>query len=232
MFFERGTGTIFLIYFDYLYGYHTSNFFPLLLSVTIKFFGKPRTESLASLIKSTDAELVRYYQKTEDMQAISLLMDRYSDAIVGLSMRYLKNEEDVRDFANDMYMKLVDKLRDADVRNFRAWLLTTVNNKLNDLGRKAKVRTGYANSFKGKGEETIEENLDFGMDHHLIQSALGMLSEKEQQIIHDLYFEEKSYQDIMDEMGLTFNQVRGTRDRAIKKLKISLGADFGQYFKE
>ncbi|MEM7370507.1 MAG: sigma-70 family RNA polymerase sigma factor [Bacteroidota bacterium] len=184
------------------------------------------------MIKSTDSELVSYYQKTEDLQAISLLMDRYSDAIVGLSMRYLKNEDDVRDFANDMYMKLVDKLRDADVRNFRAWLLTTVNNRLNDLGRKIKVRKGYVNSFQGRGEETIEENLDFGMDHHLIASALDLLSEKEQRIIRDLYFKEKSYQDIMEEMDLSFNQVRGTRDRAIKKLKSSLGSDFGQYFKD
>ena len=181
-----------------------------------------------------DPELVQQYKDHGDLQIISILLDRYVDVITGIAMRQLRDEEAVRDFANDMYLKLADKLATNEVSNFKSWLLTMVNNALTDLGRKARVRRDHREMVKATDNATPRGQLtpDLPLDSHLMGQALAALSAHERRCVELIYFQDFSYQEIMDAEGWTFNQVRGMRDRAMKKLREHLGPEFGAYFQE
>jgi len=202
----------------------------LLFSVIIRFLGKGRTPD--ALAQAPDQELVRLYQRTQDLRAVSVLLDRYADVIAGIAMRQLRDEEAVRDFAGDLYLKLTDKLLNTEVVHVKSWLLTTVNNALTDLGRKARVRREYRERVRATSPVGTEVPSGMPLDQHYLTGALHTLSEREQRCVQYIYFQDLSYQEIMELEGWTFNQVRGMRDRAMKKLRQALGPEFQQYFQE
>ncbi|MBD0332548.1 MAG: sigma-70 family RNA polymerase sigma factor, partial [Chitinophagaceae bacterium] len=45
----------------------------------------------------TDTELLNHYYSDKDPQWIGILLERYTLLLVGVCMKYLKNEEDAKD---------------------------------------------------------------------------------------------------------------------------------------
>ncbi|MEO1448419.1 MAG: sigma-70 family RNA polymerase sigma factor [Bacteroidota bacterium] len=203
----------------------------MLLSVFIRLLGRDQGPQLSRLREMEDKELVAQYQATQRQEALAVLMDRYMDSVVGISMRYLKDEEAVRDFVGDMYVKLTNAVLTNEIKHFRSWLHSTVHNRLKDLKRKAQVRNNYRSQLTMEIEH-MEPGVQRQMDLNGLKKAIANLSEKERLIVEAIYFQEMSYQEIMETYGWSFNQVRGTRDRAMKKLKAVLEADFSDYLKE
>ncbi len=195
----------------------------------IDFIGRTRSQEVLRLQELTDSGLLEHYQATADLQVISVLLDRYKDLIVGMSMRYLKDREEVRDFIGKLYLKLTKKLGQAEVKNVRAWLCMVTKNLLLDEIRKKQVQEQYRLTLKEEIEWS-EHKTDFQLDNtHLHEALASCLSDKEQAIVKMIYFEDMSYKDIMIATGWSFNQVRGLRERAVQKLKNGLSGEFSDY---
>lgn len=177
-----------------------------------------------------DNDLILAYQKTGDTELIAVLMERYVDLVSGMAMNKLKNREDVNDLVADMFIVLQEKLKHIEVKNFKSWLCTIVRNKLHDQFRKKKVRTDYAIQYLNTGSESFEIGSSFQFDLQHLKKAFRQISEEESFCIQKIYLEELNYQDIMDEKGWSFNQVRGYRQRGMKKLKDLLTNEFQDYF--
>lgn len=195
----------------------------------IDFIGRTQSQSIQELQQLSDSSLLSHFQGTSDLEVISVLLDRYKDLVVGISMKFLKDREEVQDFIGRLYLKLADKLGRTEVSNARAWLCMVTMNLLRDDNRKGIVREQYRRSLPEEVEWSTTKS-DFGMDvTHLHLALEKCLSEKEQMVIRCIYFEEESYQEIMKKTGWTFNQVRGLRERAIRKLRHGLGGEFSDY---
>lgn len=195
----------------------------------IDFIGRTRSQEILDLQGLSDSELLEQYRASTDMQIISVLLDRYKDLIVGMSMKFLKDQDEVRDFIGRLYLKLVDKLARSEVKNARAWLCMVTMNLLRDDNRKGVVRDEYRRNLKEE-VDWMDKKSDFGMDTAHLHNAMGKcLTEKEQSVVKMIYFDDMSYQEIMQETDWTFNQVRGLRERAIKKLRDGLGGEFSDY---
>ncbi|MDP5171072.1 MAG: sigma-70 family RNA polymerase sigma factor [Bacteroidia bacterium] len=195
----------------------------------IDFIGRTRSQEILDLQALPDDGLLHHYQSTTDLQVISVLLDRYKDLIVGMSMRFLKDQDDVRDFIGRLYLKLVEKLEHSEVKNARAWLCMVTMNLLRDDNRKGIVRDQYRKTLTEE-VDWAERKTDFQMDTGHLQSAMdNCLTDKEQSVVRMIYYDDKSYREIMDETGWSFNQVRGLRERAIRKLKDGLGGEFSDY---
>lgn len=195
----------------------------------IDFIGRTRSQEVLRLQELSDSGLLQHYQANADLQVISVLLDRYKDLIVGMSMRFLKDREEVRDFIGKLYLKLAEKLEQSEVKNAKAWLCMVTMNLLRDGNRKQEVRDQYRRTLQEEIEWS-EHKTDFQLDTtHLHAALANCLSDKEQTIVKMIYFEDMSYKDIMDETGWSFNQVRGLRERAIHKLKNGLSGEFSDY---
>ncbi|MEL7533332.1 MAG: sigma-70 family RNA polymerase sigma factor [Bacteroidota bacterium] len=179
-----------------------------------------------------DQELLAHFRETQDPKVIALLMTRYDGLIYGMALKWLRDPERARDFAGDLFVKLFEHLQKQEVDNFPAWLGRTTRNRLHDLRRKDQVRDDYKSVFVPPEAPKIENAWDFAMDKQELKSALESLSDTEQTVIRGVYFEGKSYQEIGEEYDWSFNQVRGARERAIRKLRSVLPSDYGNYFKD
>jgi RNA polymerase sigma-70 factor (ECF subfamily) len=175
-------------------------------------------------------ELVNRFQQTNDNQIIITLIDRYADALTALSFRFVRNEDSADDLGQELFLTLAEKLPNAEVRNFRSWLLQTARNRLIDRDRRLKRMDTYQSQLKEESfspDQVIDQRLD---ESDMLKAAFAMLSEREQLCIRLHYWEYQSYKEIGEVMGLKFNQVRGALDRAILKLRKQLGGHFDNYF--
>ena len=176
-----------------------------------------------------DLTLISEYKKTKDPVYVNQLMDKYATQIIAFGMYRLKNREDVKDFANDVFLKLCDKLAKDEVLHFKSWLYTFMKNLFYDQKRREKLHLKYVKSHTINYKYEIEQVLFRQMDKKLLDHALNQLNEKEKKCIELLYYESKNYNEMIKETGWTFNQIRGTRERALKKLKELISTELREY---
>ncbi len=200
-----------------------------------RFFQNTRKDR-ADYSQISDQDLVKQFQEQEDNTCILELMDRYADLISGLCYRYFDDQEDVKDFTSELFIKLsrqLKKLNTDEVRNFNGWLYTYIKHRILDQLRKAKT---YRNYKQGYGLEVVKyEKPDEGvlqLDREKLYHSMTRLSANEKLCVELIYLQERTYQEIMKEHGFSFNQVRGFRDRGVTKLKTLLKEDFETYFKD
>ncbi len=188
----------------------------------------------------SDWDLIRQYQKTKDGKWIAYLMERHRGLILSRCMEFMDDLEEVKDFASgDIYLILQRELENEElvIRSFPSWLWTLITRKMIDELRKKRVRSDYKEGVllqdPSPTTASVDEEVNYEQDRGWLVEALDKaLSADEKLIVSGLYLEEKTYKDLMDEMGVTFNQIRNLRFQALKKLKNHLGPEFSAYFNQ
>ena len=173
-----------------------------------------------------DLTLISKYQETNNTEFVRALIEKYSAQILAFGYRHLRNESDTKDFASDVFLKLCEKLKKEQILHFKSWLYTFMKNFFYDQKRKEQLHIKYLNNRDKKELYEIENQIIKRLDQKLLYEALHQLPEKEKRCITYLYLESKNYSEIIKETNWTFNQIRGTRERAIKKLRILLSEEF------
>ena len=170
----------------------------------------------------SDGALIERYQGEQDQECIAVLMDRYASQIVAFGLKQLSAQQDVRDFANDVYLKLAEKLTTAQPDNFRAWLYVFMRNMCHDKGRRQQLEETFVQTQleTEKGHEEVD--LDKKLDYERLHEAIDQLPDKEAEVIRLMYIQELNYQEAMEATQLTYNQLRGIRNRAMTRLKTLL----------
>jgi DNA-directed RNA polymerase specialized sigma24 family protein len=92
----------------------------------------------------SDQQLLERFQRSEDLNVLALLYERYVELVYGLCLKYLENEAGAEDAVMDIYQELSVKLLKHEVKSFRSWLYVFSKKSLpdEDPGTKkgAKVR--------------------------------------------------------------------------------------------
>lgn len=172
---------------------------------------------------ASDEALIRAFQTNGEQQALVALLKRYSGYVIAFAGPRLKDREAVRDFSQELYLKLSDKLKTAEVRNFKSWLYMVMRNMFLDGTRREGLHR-KAVELIGSQEEgyRIEGEIEMRLLMPKIEAALKQLNSDEERCVRAVYLEEKSYQEVMADTGWTFNQVRGFRQRGLQKLRKEL----------
>lgn len=202
-----------------------------------------------------DEALIEQYQQTENQLIICFLMNRHKAPIVAISFRFLRNKEAVEDFVHDLFLRLVDKLKQAEIRKFSAFLSTMVKNKHKDDLGKHDVRMNYEIRVQKSKDPFYKNNWEFTIDNPLSEERLkeyynqGVLSRMEYNCLKDrsqgmkpaeiaknlepqiLGLFPQEGQDTCEEfIKLKKKKVFGALERSYRKMKETLGEDFSRYF--
>ncbi len=68
-----------------------------------------------------DLELLKEYKVSGDMKIIGQLFSRYTSLVLGVCLKYLKDREEAKDAAMQIFEKLIQDLKGHDVENFKGW---------------------------------------------------------------------------------------------------------------
>ncbi|HEX4877693.1 MAG TPA: sigma-70 family RNA polymerase sigma factor [Chitinophagaceae bacterium] len=172
----------------------------------------------------TDQELLDRFYADKNNEWLGLLLQRYTLLLLGVCMKYLKNEEEAKDAVQQVFLKVIQELHKYKVAYFKSWLyMVAKNHCLMRLREKQGKITAELNEklTAQPHEETDTQNLlnnDRTLD--LMEAALKELNPEQRQCVTLFYLEKKSYQDVSEETGFSLLQVKSYIQNGKRNLKI------------
>lgn len=156
------------------------------------------------------------------MAVLGELYQRYMELVYGVCLKYYKDPEIAKDSVMAIFEELVTKLKKHEVENFRAWLHQLAKNHcLMQLRTPKNLKTVEFKTEIVQSEETLHLNtvLEKEENFRKLENCLDGLTPDQQESIRLFYLEGKSYNEIVDQTGKEWNQVRSLIQNGRRNLK-------------
>ncbi|WP_342332653.1 RNA polymerase sigma-70 factor [Pedobacter sp. FW305-3-2-15-E-R2A2] len=154
---------------------------------------------------------------------IQVLFEQYYISLVAFSWRIVKCDEAARDIVQDTFVKLLEKnyLFQDNENAQKSYLYATVKNASLNYLRREGVAGKYleVNDFKEQDEKLLLDALIYAELVGHLHKAVDSLPEVCQRVFKLSYIEEKSNQEIAEEVNLSINTVKTHKQRALKLLR-------------
>lgn len=171
----------------------------------------------------TDQELLQRYKADGNSNWIGILFDRYAILLLGLCMKYLKNEEDARDSVQQIFLKVLSDVHKHDVVFFKAWIYQVARNHCLMQLRHHKEVELQETHMPGTAEiEDHSGHVQKDMMLENMEAAMEMLNEEQRTCVRMFYLEKKSYQHITEQTGYSLLQVKSYIQNGKRNLKLLL----------
>jgi RNA polymerase sigma-70 factor (ECF subfamily) len=175
----------------------------------------------------SDAELLESFYKDHDNKWLGVLLPRYTLLLLGVCMKYLKNEEDSRDCVQQIFLKVINELHKYKVDYFKSWIYMIAKNHC-----LMKLR-GNKNYYVELNDQTIphyelssdkSELVEKDMLLRKMQEALKQLNPEQQQCINLFYLQKKSYSEIAEITGFPMLKVKSHLQNGKRNLKLMMNS--------
>jgi len=174
----------------------------------------------------SDQELLDLFYKDGDNFWSGVLLQRYTLLLLGVSMKYLKDEEEAKDNVQQVNLKVLMELRKYKVEYFKTWLFSVVRNHcLMRLRGKNKNTLELPVNLSELGSEenySIQQHIE---KEHFIQEmkfAVSNLLPEQNKCITEFYLNKKTYRQIAEETNFTMMQVKSYIQNGKRNLKTLL----------
>ena len=172
----------------------------------------------------TDQELLELYRKDGNNEWLGILLERYTLLLLGVCMKYLKNEDEAKDSVQQIYLKVIQELGKYKVDYFKSWLYMVAKNHclmlLRDRQRKAPAELKESDLATPQEETDLQELVQTDQTLEWIAEGLKELNGEQMQCVTLFYLEKKSYQEITDITGYNYLQVKSYIQNGKRNLRI------------
>lgn len=172
----------------------------------------------------SDQELLEKFYADHDNEWLGILLQRYTLLLLGVSMKYLKNEEQAKDSVQQIFLKVIQELHKYKVEYFKSWLYMVAKNHclMKIREKQGKQITEINDQLASQADEVADRQALLDNEHtlDLLEVSLKELNDEQQQCVTLFYLEKKSYQEISDTTGYTMLQVKSYIQNGKRNLKI------------
>ena len=172
----------------------------------------------------TDAELLDLYYLDKNQQWIGILLERYTLLLLGVCMKYLKDENEAKDCVQQIFLKVLTEVGKYKIDFFKSWLYMVAKNhclmRLRDKGAKTvkELNDHHATATEADRQELIANEKTYD----LLEESLNELSEEQRQCVILFYLKKNSYQQISEKTSYSPMQVKSYIQNGKRNLKILL----------
>ena len=171
----------------------------------------------------SDQELLERFYADHDNQWLGILLERYTLLLLGVCMKYLKNEELARDSVQQIFLKAITELQKYRVEYFKSWIYMVAKNhclmQLRDKPGKNTIEV--KDSIPAETDETDKERLLLNeKTYEYMGEALKELNADQQLCVTLFYMEKKSYQQIAEQTGYSMMQVKSHIQNGKRNMRI------------
>ncbi len=187
---------------------------------------KPRKLNLRNSSQMSDHDLLEHFYRDQDNKWLGILLSRYTMMILGVCMKYMKNEEDAKDCVQQVFLKIIRELPKYRVDYFKSWMyMIAKNHCLMELRDKGKFTAPLTENMGGLTEETEDKSLMWEKDQLIkkMMEVIDSLNTEQAACIRLFYLEKKSYQEISDLTGYSLQQVKSHIQNGKRNLKLMIG---------
>ncbi len=171
------------------------------------------------MISPIENEIVSLLGKG-DKKAITLLYEYYSDALYGVILKIISDEEMAHDVLQESFVKIWknSKKYDAGKAKLFTWLYRIAYNSAIDKVRSLKNKTRNEVQIETSSVYRITSN-ELNQDVLDIQKHLGTLDEKYQIVINALFFEGMTQQEASEELDIPLGTIKSRLKIGLRELK-------------
>ncbi|MFZ4548417.1 MAG: RNA polymerase sigma factor [Bacteroidales bacterium] len=194
--------------------------------MTLRFFRKDKKKELLSL---SDEQLVNRYAQTHDLEIIGILYERYTHLLFTVSYKYLSNDADAEDMVMLVFERLFELLKKTEINNFKNWIYTITKNECLMLIRRRKLNEQIKEENLKKLDSDIMESvepdhLSVDGEHRIryLEKAINTLSPEQKQCIELFYLNDKTYHEVEQITGYTYNEVKSQLQNGKRNLKLMM----------
>lgn len=174
----------------------------------------------------SDQQLLDNFYNDSNNQWLGALLPRYTLLLLGVCMKYLKNEEEAKDCVQHIFMKTITELPKYKVEYFKAWIYMVARNHclMRLRARQGKIPVEIKEQHLADIYEEHDKQNHIDKDNLLqrMETALEQLNPEQRQCIKLFYLEKKSYHEIADETGFSLLQVKSYIQNGKRNLKIMI----------
>lgn len=168
-----------------------------------------------------DQELLQLYRESNKSIFLGIIYERYAHLVLGVCLKYLKDEAEAQDLSSKIFEELGDKIKKYAIENFKSWLYRLVKNECLQYFRKHKF------TFTSEYEQLAQEDTPLDLiqkEKQLVQLelALSTLREEQQKCIRLFYLEGKTYTQIAEAENLDLKHVKSAIQNGKRNLKLIL----------
>lgn len=176
--------------------------------------------------EDVDAQVIELIAKGDE-QAFEQLVHKYQQAVFNTIYRYIGNQDDVQDLAQEIFIKVwrnAGKFKGKS--KFSTWLYRIVVNHCINYRRKNKRKYVSLDELteQGKTPESlkVEPDPEQRRKVELVRKAVDELPERQRMALVLAQFEEKSYKEIAEIMNVSLSSVESLIFRARSALRVKL----------
>ena len=171
----------------------------------------------------SDAELIERYKKKRDQKFLAELFSRYTHLIMGVCMKYFKDEEAAKDGVMNLYESLSEKLTNGEINNFGGWVYVVAKNYcVGELRKQAKF---------DKDKNKLTEHMEFELQERpltkytlelqltALETCIEELNKEQGKCVSLFYLKKKSYKEVTNLTGYTLNKVKSNIQNGKRNLK-------------
>ncbi len=171
----------------------------------------------------SDNQLLERFYRSNNNEWLGILLQRYTLLVLGVCMKYLKNEEEAKDAVQQIFLKVINEIQRHNIDFFKGWLYAVTRNYcLMKLRRKStKNALELSNLTQLPAEESpIEDRNQRDKLLSLIETSLPQLSDEQKTCLTLFYLNKKSYSHICEQTGYTLLQVKSYIQNGKRNLKL------------
>lgn len=183
----------------------------------------------------SDSDLIQKYRQSGNNSLVATLFDRYSHLVFGLCLKYLKDKDESKDAVLEIFEKLMNDLKNHDVKNFKSWLYMVAKNYCLMLLREQQAMQNKKEDLKwsiGDNDAILLMNSPDEKEQKLklLEEAIKMLNNEQRICIELFYIKEKCYSEVASITGFDLNQVKSYIQNGKRNIKIILTNQYGAAF--
>lgn len=172
-----------------------------------------------------DDEAMILLSKQKDKEAFTIIYQKYHRYLYALAYRYLKDSDMAEDTVQQVFVKLWEIIHEIDIEiNLKNYLYSMTKNYILNQFRKHKetISLNYINVQTEISDDEADivkliENVELS---DLLHKGIDNLPNQKKEICKMKIDDNKSNQEIADEMGLSVNTVKSHYQEAIKMLRV------------
>ena len=167
----------------------------------------------------TDSALLSRFYADQNKEWLGILLERYTLLLLGVCMKYLKNEEEAKDAVQQIFLKALNELEKYPVTYPKSWLYKIACNHCLMKLRDQKINVPLTDQFFEESDSP-EDHLAKELNLTLLEDCLSELNNEQQTCITLFYLRKMSYQEIVEQTGFTTLQVKSHIQNGKRNLKL------------
>lgn len=150
------------------------------------------------------------------------LYDEHAQALFAFLMNFTRDEDDTREILQELFVKLARQPGLlSNVRDLRPFLLRLAHNAAIDLVRRRGTRNKYHEQF-GSDQLSVfatDDNPDEQAFREALSAALGDLPEDQRAVVHLKLWEQLTFEQIAETLGISPNTAASRYRYGLDKLR-------------